>query len=129
VAGAALSLTAQAFLLTIALDPEMTALGRGLSSLLACLAALMSMQLLARHRANEVTDAMWLRKHELDDPAAGVPTVHGRRELATLDDPVMNWFSRCPSVRLWFYALDVFAVAGGAIVITNVLDPGALRAG
>ncbi len=56
----ALSLTAQAFLLTIVLGPNSSRFARIVSAVLSLAAALMSMQLMASDRRAEVTDAHWL---------------------------------------------------------------------
>jgi hypothetical protein len=66
----ALGLTAQAFLLTIALGGGSGRVARILAALLAALSSGLSMQLMARHRWHEATERAWLeafqRRHGLD---------------------------------------------------------------
>lgn len=60
----ALSLTTQAFLLTIALGPVSSRFSRLLTSSLGVVTAFFSLHLLTRHRQAEVTDAHWLAQYE-----------------------------------------------------------------
>lgn len=66
----ALGLTAQAFLLTIALGGGSSRTARILAALLAAISTGLSMQLMARHRWHEATERAWLeafeRRHGLD---------------------------------------------------------------
>ena len=59
-----MSLTAQAFLLTIALGASSSVAARVVSSLLSLVSLLASMQLMARHRPMELMDARWLEACE-----------------------------------------------------------------
>jgi hypothetical protein len=61
-----LSLTAQAFLLTIALGHDNSNWARLLAGGLSFLAGLVSMVLMAGHRHAELTDAAWLARYEAD---------------------------------------------------------------
>lgn len=68
-----LSLTAQSFLLTIALSSGASA-GRIISSLLAAVAAIAAIQLLLKHRFVELTYSHALQRLEED---SGLPPLHG----------------------------------------------------
>lgn len=68
-----LSLTAQSFLLTIALSSG-TSPGRIISSLLAAVAAIAAIQLLLKHRFVELTYSHVLQRLEED---SGLPPLHG----------------------------------------------------
>ena len=57
-------LTAQAFLFTIALSTGNSQFARATAAFLALVAALLSMQLMARQRQSELTDAHWLNAYE-----------------------------------------------------------------
>jgi len=99
-----LSLTAQAFLFTIALGHDT---GRGaqiISALLALVSALASMQLLAKHRYFEVTCSKWLEAYERSHQFA---TVHER--MPTGNEAF--WLVRLPSYRIWQATLVAFASA------------------
>jgi hypothetical protein len=60
----ALGLTAQAFLLNIALAHDSARLARAIAALLGMTTAALSMQLMAKHRANEVQDSRLLENLE-----------------------------------------------------------------
>jgi hypothetical protein len=62
----ALSLTAQAFLLTIALGPDSKPMSRVVTGLLSAVVALVSVQLMLKHRRHELIDSKWLEKFEVD---------------------------------------------------------------
>jgi hypothetical protein len=61
-----LSLTAQAFLLTIVLGGNSTPTSRVLASALALLASILSMQLMAKHRWHVKVERKWLAEFERD---------------------------------------------------------------
>lgn len=63
-----LSLTAQAFLLTIALGSETSQFARSVSAGLACVTAVMSLQLMSKHRHHERLDSEMLER--LEDTSA-----------------------------------------------------------
>lgn len=102
-----LSLTAQAFLLTIALG-EGGALGRFMSGLLALLAAMSSLHLMVKHRASEVCDSRWLKDYETRwfdrKPIHGVPS---EREFFDL-----TFWTKTSSYRVWWWTLAIFGLAG-----------------
>lgn len=111
----ALALTAQAFLMTIALGPETGHLARIAAGLLSALAALMSVQLLLRQRAHELADARWLHKFELKH---GWEPIHqhpdGRVAAAGIEIPR---FTRMRSHRFWIAGMAVFGTAGLAAAL------------
>lgn len=60
----ALAVTAQAFLLTIALGKDSSPTARLISSALSLILSLMSVQLMAKHRQNESLDSFMLERFE-----------------------------------------------------------------
>jgi hypothetical protein len=60
----ALALTAQAFLLTLALGGQISGLGRAISAGLAAALAITTVQLMAKHRQHEIRDAKLLEQIE-----------------------------------------------------------------
>ncbi len=68
----ALGMTAQAFLMTIALGRDTSQVARLLASLLAFIIAVLSMQLMAKHRYHESMDARLLQMLEDDRHLGGI---------------------------------------------------------
>jgi hypothetical protein len=73
----ALSLTAQSFLLTIALGHDTRWVGRVLAALLGLIAALAAIQLLLKHRYHELLYSHWLDRFEDE---LGLPNLHSLPE-------------------------------------------------
>lgn len=81
----ALTLTAQAFLLTIALNPNTQPTGRAIAAGIGLIIVSATYQLFLRHRHIEVTRAEWLAAFEC---RFGLPPIHKR---GALDDPEFPW--------------------------------------
>lgn len=134
----ALSLTAQAFLLTITLSPDYGVWPRRLAALLALAVTVMTMNLLARHRVSELTDAEFLEGFEKrhaqwlgaamdrgrhDGELTG--PIHGDNFRIRRDDTIaqhkdgvaMYWVARPPSGRLWFWGLCLFGLTSVLVLI------------
>jgi hypothetical protein len=119
-----ISLTGQAFLSTIALSGGNTRLARVIASILALVAALLSMQLMSRQRQAEITDAQWLRAYEeanFTTAFTGQPW-QNQRDKTT----VGLFFSRLPGYSTWMAGFGVFAAAAIAVFLVALLSPGAL---
>ena len=108
-----LSLTAQAFLFTIALGPGSTAGARVIAACLALVASLASIQLMAKHRYHEVKDSAVLREYEDAKESNGFQAIHGRPS----EDPNAAWYHRISSYHLWLGMLAVFAGAAVVVII------------
>jgi hypothetical protein len=109
------SLTGQAFLLTIALSGGNSEFARLISSGLACLASLLSMTLMARHRAAEILDAEWLAGYE---ERRGWDVVHGKawaEKRHTLN--VAGWFSKVRGFQSWMFGFSVFALSAATTFV------------
>lgn len=118
-----LSLTAQAFLFTIALDASASTGARRLAAALAATSALAAVQLLMRHRRFETADAIWLTRYERRMRSSGYQQVSDRLfrdRLVGLATPAGRasrpWKLLHPSEwsshALWRAVLLVFAAVG-----------------
>jgi hypothetical protein len=140
-----LSLTAQAFLLTIALSPDSKQFPRALASALAFVAAVLAMHLMSRDRQAEITDAHWLRDYEETNfgvsftgrpwqearakvdvlghtQDAGPPT----RVLTTMVRPLANALARFGGFVVWMCGFALFAAASAAIFVITFVAPDAM---
>jgi hypothetical protein len=121
-----LSLTAQAFLLTIALGAGVSEFSRIIACLLSIAVSLMTVQLLTRHRQAEITDA-----HLLRDMESGLPTmyqVHGpiwqaRRNATPAYAGIFEPLRRLPGYYLWAVGLSGFGVASFLILVVSIAIP------
>ena len=124
----ALSLTAQAFLLSIALGSDSSRLSRILTSGLGIVAAFLSLHLLIRHRQAEVTDAHWLAQYEKQH--FGI-TAHGPewrdRRNATVIPGRLGGLARIPAFPVWQAALSLFGLVGLIAFVLAIFGAGILR--
>jgi hypothetical protein len=120
----ALGLTAQAFLLTIALGHDSGRLSRILASSVAAVVSVLTMQLMAKHRWHERVDSQWLEKFERRH---GLDVVHqSRHTLArelNLGGP--GGPARWRSYRLWQVAIGLLGVVGIGCTILALFAPNA----
>jgi len=129
-----ISLTAQAFLFTIALGPDSRPYARLISASLAFVVSLLSMLLLARHRQADIADAQWLADLEKRRGRASKQRMaaHGsvwreRRENTEIHRG-FNWMTRHRAFVVWEVGLLLFGIAGLAVVIVTLVAPGLLEA-
>jgi hypothetical protein len=128
----ALSLTAQAFLLTIVFGNDARA-GRVTAALLAGVTALATVQLLFKHRSIEETYSHLLERIERDH---GLPAIHARPDhvrawswpdspwdtAGTPSETLLRWLAAQRSHRLWAGTLLIFAlvdVAAAVIILAT----------
>lgn len=126
----ALAVTAQAFLLTIALGKDSSATARLISSALSFILSLMSVQLMAKHRQNESLDSFMLERFEdrIGLSAYLKARPHGRPASRVHADDKgkpgltlsTNWFWRQSSYKLWLTGLGLFGVASLSIFVVVV---------
>jgi hypothetical protein len=115
-----LGLTAQAFLLTIALEADYADLRRGLAALLGLVVAVISMQTMAKHRYFENLDNFKMEKLERQ---LSLPPIakRGWDKEAPLPDgfrpPKKKWPIQMSSYRVWQVGLAVFAFVDVLIII------------
>jgi hypothetical protein len=123
----ALGLAAQAFLLTIAYGSESSVAARCIAGGLGVVVALVAIQTMLKHRANEKTDNLILKEME---SAVGIwigsnhsphdsPAVRGR---AIQNRLIEGRLARGRSVTLWVTSLLCFAVAGITAVVLAICD-------
>lgn len=111
-----LSLTAQAFLLTIALGADTCPPARFLAALLSLFTALGSIQLLAKHRYGERQDSEFLTKFEKLHRKNGFELIHGRyRGLLK-----QSWLAKISSYIVWRALLWFFAISAAIIIGVSV---------
>ena len=139
----ALSFTAQAFLFTVALGPDVARVSRVLSAALALAVSVVSIQLLRKHQYMEFMDSLLLEQIEVKlgvasalelggSPHAG--TEKRRKGLKLVDkDGVSRDLGRAgvlesvDSPSLWIAALALFGVVALGIAVTALLIPSALQ--
>jgi hypothetical protein len=122
-----LSLTAQAFLFTIALGNGTETVARCIAAGLSLIITFLSITLMARHRQAELTDAHWLEAYDshhfghLSDPAHPVDPVHGRefrrrRDAQTVDAGRLDKIiPMLPGFKTWIVGLAAFGVVAIAV--------------
>jgi hypothetical protein len=116
-----LSLTAQAFLFTIALSAGNGQYARAVASALAFAAAILSMLLMSRHRKGEITDAHWLRAYE---EANFGRSFHGSPWQEARDrESVGGPFSQLGGYVSWMFGFSLFAAAALASFVLTFTAP------
>lgn len=134
-----LALTAQAFLLTIALNKDATPAAVYISAGLGLVVAILSMQLMAKHRFLNEMDKTQM--HRLEDNL-GIPHVSRRNyffvngKYVVPDDLKVTGrgapkapgrLERLRSYRVWFYGVGLFAAVNVGILAAQVWWPGLLN--
>jgi hypothetical protein len=121
----ALSLTAQAFLFTLALSRDSTQLARTVACSLSMLSAFLTVHLMTRHRQAEPTDSHWIADWE---KAAGVSGAHGKgwqscREVESSDAWIFSFLEKLPGYRTWAVGLSLFGFSALLILIVTRTVP------
>lgn len=121
-----LALTAQAFLLTIALIADFSTTGHVLAALLGIVVAVISMQTMAKHRYFESLDNFKMQRLEYE---LGLPPLSSR---AWRKDPPVpggfpapkdNWWIRRRSYWIWQIGLGLFGVVNLIIILISAFAP------
>ena len=126
-----LSLTAQAFLFSIALGSDSSSTARIFSCTLSILVSFLCVSLMARHRQAEFTDAEWLgefeKKFTSEVPQHGL-TWKDRRDAMKPDGNGLfsSWIFVRPQYRVWSWGLLAFAIAAVAVVAVTIWFPALL---
>jgi hypothetical protein len=115
-----LSLTAQAFLFTIALGSGICQIARIISALLAFLAAFASIQLMMKHRYHEFRDSKSLEDYER---AQNYVPIHGPSPKCENKNDVVNFLTNCRSYRVWLGTLGLFGIVAIAIMVIAIFAP------
>jgi hypothetical protein len=138
-----LSLTAQAFLFTIALGAGTSPAARYMAATLAIVVSAMSIQLMCKHRYHRELDEVFLRELEKNEELAyaiGVVPHAGRRDLQAASerlggDPLprrglRRWEARIipvSSATVWLSGLALFGAAAVAVLFLTALSSGTLK--
>lgn len=103
-----LGLTAQAFLMTIALGPGTGQLAQITAGLLSAVVSFISVQLLMKHRHHELVDSIWLQDFE---KKWHLPEVHAA--ASTRNGSIsMNRLEKLRSHKVWIVGLGTFGLVG-----------------
>ena len=112
----ALALAAEAFLLTIALNPLATMLARMVAAGLNLMLSILCLQLMTKHRAMVVFDREAMVAIE---SSMGMNQYHGR-----LSPDALSWFARQRSGDWWRGGFLVLALVSVAILVLSVVQVG-----
>lgn len=120
-----LSLTAQAFLSSIALG-DSSRLSRIIASLLSMATSFRSVQLIAKHRKGEIADAEWLKSYE--ESYFPDTRVHGAafrqlRDESSTGGPFLNLLTRLSSFKVWTVGLTLFGLVALFVLSVAVFSP------
>lgn len=116
----ALALTAQAFLLTIALGGNaISVIARALAAGLGLVVACMSMQLMAKHRHLTELDNAWLAAMEQEIGIAPIAA----RSIGADVGPRRSLARRARSYIVWEAGLALFALTNMAILLITIIHP------
>lgn len=126
----AMALTAQAFLITIALGHDTAPVARFLSAALGVVVTVMSIQLMLKHRLFLATDEILMmsleRRMGIDASAVDHPTkvasVNAHAPDLNLKLPARNGILRWKSVTVWAVGLSLFGVINVLLMIFSLFD-------
>jgi hypothetical protein len=124
----ALGLTAQAFLLTIALSADASRTARLITAILSLVTALVAMQTMTKHRYNETTDARLLEciERELGFTVGNQPPHMPPRIRGAAVNNATGPINKLRSFDLWMISLSAFALSGLIVIIVTIVQPSAL---
>jgi hypothetical protein len=129
-----LTLTAQAFLFSIALSHDATKSARVIACLLSLVMTCLSLHLMIKHRQAEVADSQWLESYEdqLPPPPGDLSwPMHGRNwsSYRLQTDPRvgrLRFFWRSNGFKIWFWGLALFGVAAIVVLLISMFWPSLL---
>ncbi|UIK90271.1 hypothetical protein [Arthrobacter polaris] len=125
-----LSLTAQAFLFTIALGSNSSQISRTIAASLSIIVTCLSVTLMARYRQSEFMDASWLHEREksLDEELRihGVGFVAMRRNFPVTRKQVA-FVPLVPGYLTWVVGLLLFGLAAIVVVVITWTSPELLQ--
>jgi hypothetical protein len=126
----ALSIAGQAFLFSAALAPDARLATRLLACLLSLTLTVLTLQLFARHRQGEITDAHWLEEYEKAKYGQG--QAHGRtwqmrRNTTHADAGWASKLAEIGSFKVWSAGLALFGVAAIGVLVIAVVWPSVLQ--
>lgn len=124
-----ISLTAQAFLFTLALGPDTSRTARLISAVLALLVTVLSMILMARHRQADVADGRWLAELEREGRLGDSQIAHSqpwrdRRNATSIwAGSPLELLKRAPAFKIWQAGLFMFALAALVVIAITLFVP------
>ena len=125
-----LSLTAQAFLFTIALGGA-DEWGRIIAAFLSLDIAVISIMLMGRHRQAELLDAHWLERFEAQQLNLGISGAHGKAFRDTRDGEgldagrIGNLVPLRPMFGYWVTGLGLFGLAAIIVIVRTLVQTAA----
>ncbi|HKI86701.1 MAG TPA: hypothetical protein VKA53_08135 [Thermoanaerobaculia bacterium] len=128
----ALGLAAQAFLLTIAFGFDSSNAARFFSGGLSMVVAVVAIQTMLKHRANELTDSLILEEIEeamgvrVGDDGVCPHDKPENRGQAMNNKQIEGPWAKRKSANLWVTSLTCFALAGLAAIVLTICAPGTL---
>lgn len=114
-----LSLTAQAFLLTIALGAGTAPLARVVSAALGMISGLLTMQLMAKNRYMGAIELIRLRRMSGELSAPDVTYIN----WTSAGMPRPHWWLRIRSHILWQIGLALFVMTNCGILVMAIIRP------
>lgn len=122
----AVSLTAQAFLFSVALSQNIDSFPQILSGVLALTVSVISIMLMASHHRAESRDAHWLERFEQQELGAGAWGAHGAAFRSQyVADPDAGWVANLLHLRLmfqvWVVGLGMFGLVAILMIVKTVL--------
>jgi hypothetical protein len=123
-----LSLTAQAFLFTIALGSGSSRTARAVAALLSLVTSFLSVELMSRHRQAEMADARWLEKYEDKHfPNEKGYVVHGLAFRDARNASPAGPLGKLPGYWTWLCGLGLFGLAALVVLGLVVMHPQAFQ--
>jgi hypothetical protein len=128
-----LSVTAQAFLVTVGVSSNLSTVVRALALVLALMAGALAMQLMAKQRFHEQVDTAYLQQleHQANgrlvegfaphDAALKTNPATGRTKASTLGVTPSRWV-RLSSYRTWMWGLRCFLLLTSAMLLWVLLS-------
>lgn len=119
----ALAITGQAFLLTLAFDGGIHGGGRAAAALLGVFIAVMSMQLMAKHRYLSRLDEQELRRLER---VLGLPQIAKRKWVdengTPRPEPVQGFWLSKSSYTIWLWGLGLFLLVNASALVALLVS-------
>lgn len=124
-----LSITAQAFLVTISLGADTSPVVRTISCVLSLIVSFLTVQIFTRHRQAEITDAHWLEEYKKRHSLPGGHGYYWRqlREQTSADAGPFTPLARLRGYQTWAIGLSMFGVASIVVLIISIGWPQLLQ--
>ncbi|WP_328406261.1 hypothetical protein [Nocardia sp. NBC_00403] len=122
----AVSMTAQAFLFSVALSQGIDPFPQILAGILALNVSVISIMLMASHHRAESRDAQWLEQFEQQELGAGAWSAHGAAfRTQYIADPDAGWVDNLIHLRLvfqvWVIGLGLFGFIAILMIVKTLI--------